>query len=306
MEQSKTSAKDFFLHLGEIVALYTIVISFLNVLFKVINYAFPEVTTYYYSYFGGGSEISMPVATLIIVFPIFLILSSLVYKSYAVDENKKHLAVRKWLTYITLFVAGIILVGDLVNVLYKFLDGQDLTTAFLLKALSVLLVTSGVFGYYLQDIRDKIPAGRRKMWAIISGLVVLVSIVLGFSVLGSPQTQRLVRQDNQKITDLQNLQYQVINYWQQNASLPDSMPTIASAYQYKKVSAKSFQLCADFNRESAVRMYQNSTPTIYPEKAGMMTNDDWTHSSGNQCFSRTLDSVAYPIYNRVPAPVQAI
>ena len=85
--ENKTSAKDFFLHLGSIVALYTVVISFLNLIFKVINEAFPEIQNYYS--WGSGSEISMPVATLIIVFPIFIILSWLVYKIYTQNSVKK-------------------------------------------------------------------------------------------------------------------------------------------------------------------------------------------------------------------------
>jgi len=36
--ENKTSAKDFFLHLGAIVALYAVVISFLNLTFKIILY----------------------------------------------------------------------------------------------------------------------------------------------------------------------------------------------------------------------------------------------------------------------------
>ena len=41
--ENKASAKDFFLHLGVIATLYAIVISFLNLLFRIINKAFPEV-----------------------------------------------------------------------------------------------------------------------------------------------------------------------------------------------------------------------------------------------------------------------
>lgn len=301
---AKASAKDFFLHLGAIVALYTVVISFLNLVFKIINKAYPEILNYNY-YWAGGSEISMPVATLIIVFPIFILLSHLVYKIYNENPAKKELGIRKWLTYITLFVAGIILVGDLVTVLYKFLDGQDLTLAFLLKALAVIIVTGFVFGFYIQDIRDKVSQNQKKMWAIGAGIIILISIILGFSVLGSPQTQRLLRHDNQKIMDLQNMQYQIINNWQMNGSIPEKWEGMMTdsqtgkPYEYKKTGAMSFELCADFNRESMmktndkIRMMQTSYPA-YPEKAGMIVNDNWEHSMGPHCFSRTIDPVAYP------------
>ncbi len=292
-----TTAKDFFLHLGAMVSLYTIVISFLNLVFKIVNQSFPEIATYY-GYFRTGSEISLPVATLIIVFPIFILLSFFVQKTYTQSPEKKDLPIRKWLTYITLFVAGIILAGDLVTVLYKFLDGQDLTLGFLLKALSVLLVSALVFGYYLNDIREKIPSVRRKFWAIVSGIVILVFIIIGFSVIGSPQTQRLMRHDDQKVADLQNLQWQVINYWQMNGTIPETMPNIAidqqskKPYEYKKTGAMNFELCAEFNKENKMQNGSLAEGPYY--KGGMSPNDNWDHATGRNCFSRVIDPLMYP------------
>jgi hypothetical protein len=309
MQETRASAKDFFLHLGAIVALYTVTVSFLNLVFKIINKAFPEVAQNIYAW-GAGSEISMPVATLIIFFPLFILLSFLVYKIYDQNPIKKELGVRKWLVYITLFVAGIILAGDLVTVLYKFLDGQDLTAAFLLKALSALLVAGCVFGFYIQDIREKVSVRGRKMWSIVVGIIILVSIILGFSVLGSPQTQRLIRYDNQKITDLQNIQWQVISYWQMNGIIPTSLADISSTqsyviipkdpqskttYEYNKTGAMTFELCAQFNKENMTTQNNiGAVPVSYPTKGGVIQNDNWNHGSGHQCFSRIIDPVTYP------------
>ena len=290
--ENKTSAKDFFLHLGSMVALYTVTISFLNLVFKIINKSFPEVASNIYAW-GGGSEISMPVATIIIFFPLFVILSRFVYKIYTENPAKKDLGIRKWLTYITLFVAGIILAGDLVTVLYKFLDGQDLTAAFFLKALSVLLVTGCVFGFYLQDIRDRVSSKGRRVWAIVIGVIVLVSIILGFGILGSPKTQRLIRLDNQKISDLQSLQWQVINYWQVNGMIPESMPGAPEGVEYKKTGNLDFELCVTFNKENMGVQSAGVPQPSYPVKS-VTQNDNWEHKAGLQCFSRTIDPVAYP------------
>jgi hypothetical protein len=298
---SGTSAKDFFLHLGSIVALYVVSGNFISLLFIIINKAYPEVSNYnYYFYSQGGSEISLPVATLIIVFPVFVLLSRWVHRTYEESPLKKHLSIRKWLTYITLFAAGVMLVGDLVTVLYKFLDGQDLTAAFLLKALTVLLVSGAVFGFYLQDIRDRVSQKARNIWAVAVGCLLLVAIILGFSVIGSPQTQRLVRQDNQKITDLQNLQWQVINYWQVNGMIPESMPNIpvdtqtGTPYKYQKMGEMRFQICAQFNREFAGGKYPGTMMEGPYFKGGMMQNDNWVHGMGWHCFDREIDPIAYP------------
>lgn len=309
--ETKTSAKDFFLHLGVIVSLYAIVISFLNLAFKIINKAFPEVASNIYAW-GAGSEISMPVATLIIVFPLFVVLSRFAYKAYVGSADKQEPWIRKWLIYITLFVAGIALVGDLITVLYKFLDGQDLTAAFLLKALVVLLVAGGVFGFYLQDIREKISSGKRKMWLIAVGIIVLVFIILGFSVLGSPQSQRLLRYDNQKITDLQNIQWQIISYWQMNGTIPASLGEIVNSqpyvvvpkdpqskvsYEYRGTGMMTFELCAEFNKESMAtnqNQYEVAPVGVGYGKTDVIQNYNWNHKTGRQCFSRIIDPAIYP------------
>lgn len=306
--ETKTSAKDFFLNLGAIVALYTTVVSLLNLLFTVINNAYPQINSG--SYFVGSQSISMPVATLIIFFPIFILLMWLLEKSYVTEPAKKHLGVRKWLTYITLFIAGIVLAGDLVTVLYHFLDGQELTASFLLKVLSVLIIILAVFLYYISDIRNKLNAKSRKIWLGVSIAIVLASIIWGFSVLGSPHTQQLIKYDNQKVADLQNIQYQVISYWQMNGMIPVSLSDISSSqpytivpkdpqskttYEYDKTGAMTFDLCAEFNKENTTNQNNiGAAPVSYPAKSSIIQNDNWNHGAGHQCFSRTIDPVAYP------------
>src|ERR1035437_968397 len=170
--QTKTSAKDFFINLGAIVALYVTVVSLLNLLFTVINNAYPQIGYTYY----GSQSISMPVATLIIFFPLFILLMWLMERSYVVEPEKKNLGVRRWLTYITLFVAGLTLAGDLVTVIYYFIDGQELTTGFLLKILSVFVVILVVFLNYISDIRNRLTSMSRKVWLDISLVLILGSI----------------------------------------------------------------------------------------------------------------------------------
>jgi hypothetical protein len=305
----KTSAKDFFLNLGAIVALYTTVISLLNLLFTVINNAFPQITAGYNYY--GSQSISMPVATLIIFFPIYILLMWLLEKGYVLEPAKKHLSVRRWLTYITLFIAGLVLAGDLVTVLYYFIDGQELTAGFLLKILSVLIVILAVFLYYISDIRNKLNSKSRRVWLGVSLVIILGSIIWGFAVLGSPRTQQFIKYDQQKISDLQNIQYQVISYWQMNGTLPGSLAEIKSNqqyvvvptdpqskqdYEYKGTGMMTFELCANFNKENLKNQnpYPMMAPASYPIKGGIIQNENWNHPAGHQCFSRIIDPVAYP------------
>src|SRR3989344_1729942 len=195
----KITAKDFFLHIAVVALLYAGTIALLNILFRVINVVFPQVNQYNYY---GSSSISLPVATLIVVFPLFLFLANVLRKGYVNEPSLKEYPVRKWLIYITLFIAGIVLAGDLVVLIYYFLDGQELTAAFLLKILSVLVVTGAIFGYYMDDLKDRLTGSRRNVWRVVAAALVVGSIVAGFSVLGTPARQRMLRYDSQKGSDL--------------------------------------------------------------------------------------------------------
>lgn len=300
-QKPKTSAKDFFLNLGAIVALYTTVVSLLNLLFTAINSAYPQITTYYYN---SSSSISMPVATLIIFFPIYILLMWLLERSYDAEPEKKHLPVRRWLTYITLFIAGLTLAGDLVTVLYYFIDGQELTAGFLLKVLAVLVVILTVFLYYISDIREKLTSRSRKVWTIISTVIILASIVWGFAVLGSPRTQQLLKYDQQKVSDLQNISNEVQNYYQLKNSLPNTLADLSAPnyyvvqndgqtgklYEYNKTGNLTYEVCAEFNKASNEK---SSYPTIqiqmYPNNGGT-----WIHPIGRYCFPQTIIPSNYP------------
>src|SRR5688572_12495145 len=125
---NKTTAKDFFLQFGAIASFYASAIALVTLLFEVINAAYPKVTSGYQYY--GYPSISFQVATLIVAFPLFLILSWFLQKSYAAEPALRESFMRRWLSYITLFVAGAVVAGDLVTLIYMFLDGQELTTGF--------------------------------------------------------------------------------------------------------------------------------------------------------------------------------
>jgi hypothetical protein len=300
----KITAKDFFLHIAAVDLLYTGTVALLNVLFRVINVAFPQVAEYsYYS-----PSISLPVATLIVVFPLFLFISNIIRKSYVLEPGMLDYPVRKWLIYITLFIAGAVLAGDLVVLLYFFLDGRELSPAFLLKVLSVILVAGGIFGYYIDDLKGRVVGSRQNLWRAFGAFLVIGSIVLGFSVLGTPAKQRMIRYDSQKVSDLQNIQWQLVNYWQQKGTLPETLaeledpisgftipldPQTRTPYEYERVAPLVFNLCAEFNKTSQM-IGGSISRNLYPEPIGRI-GESWQHEAGRQCFERTIDPELYPV-----------
>ena len=291
-QKPKSNAKDFFLNLGAIVALGTIVTNLINLLFTVINKAYPAITSY--NYYGSYS-ISWPVASLIIFFPIYILLMWLLEKSYAMEPDRRHVGIRKWLTYITLFLAGLSIAGDLVYVIYYFIDGQEMTMGFIMKALVVLVIALGVFFYYISDSMDKMNRMSRKVWTGVSVIIILISIAWGFSVLGSPRTQQLLKYDEQKVNDLMNVNNEVTNYYAQKGTLPSSLTDMSTQYytvvtdsqtgkpyEYEKTGNAAYNLCAEFNNAS-----QDATqPNIYARPIGYQT---WTHPAGHYCFTQTIN-----------------
>jgi hypothetical protein len=97
-------------------------------------------------------EVSSEMASIIVAFPIFLLVSRFIARQVKKNPERLESGIRKWLTYIALFIAAGIVIGDLIVFLTSFLRGE-LTTRFVLKDLTVLFVAGGIFWYYLVSLR---------------------------------------------------------------------------------------------------------------------------------------------------------
>ena len=145
------SAREAFLYLALFTTLYISAISLGSLVYRFIDRAFPDAATASFGFLELGA-VRWSIASLIIAFPIFLLLSRTLYRSIRRDPEKRTSKVRKWLTYLTLFVAGGVLLGDLITVVFSLLGGE-LTVRFILKSLTVGGIAGSIFGYYLWDLR---------------------------------------------------------------------------------------------------------------------------------------------------------
>lgn len=154
MTTVKTSPKDFFLHLLSMVALYGSAVSFSAVMFQYINLGIPDPIeqAQYFSSEHARDIIRRSLSFLIILFPAYLATAWQLQRIYGLHQEKRQLWVRRWLTYLTLFIAALIIMFDLVALVNKLLDGE-LTLRFFLKVIAILFVAGSIFGYYLWDIR---------------------------------------------------------------------------------------------------------------------------------------------------------
>jgi hypothetical protein len=315
MDKPKVTPKDFFLWAGAMVALYWSVIAFIFLVFNYIDYSFPNALSYlapnpYDS--GVGSEM----ASIVVLFPVYVILMWMIRSDSHRDRSRLEIWIRRWALILTLFVAGATIAGDLISLLATFFTGNELTAAFLLKSLILILVAAGAFMHFIADYWGywEQHEGRKRTVCTAVGVLAAVAVIAGFILFGTPAQARQYRYDEQRVTDLQSIQSQVVNYWQSKETLPASLgdlndtisgftapvdPQTDAPYTYKKTGTLSFQLCAVFSaasRSSEERaMYAQPAPAGV---AGKALSDTWTHAAGDACFDRTIDPQFYPPFSK--------
>lgn len=302
--QSKTTAKDFFLYLGVIIGLYVSSISFLILIFQIIDKTFPLAA----EYTGNiDSAIRSSLAALIIFFPAFIYVSHLTNKDLIVNPEKKDMWIRRWMIFLTLFIAGLTIAIDLATLIYRFLGAEDLTTRFFLKVFFVLAVAITVLRSTLFDLKRETFEYTKniKIRASIVSLLILVSVIYGIVMIGSPASQRAKMMDEQRISDLSNIQSQIVyTQWQNKAEVPANLealkdpisgftlptdPETKESYEYTMLSKNSFELCATFKTKTPVAS-ETITKPMYP-----YANENWQHDIGRTCFTRVIDEKLYPI-----------
>jgi hypothetical protein len=311
MEKPKVTPKDFFLWFAAMLALYVSVFSFIELFFDYINHAFPDPLEGYSDPYSAS--IRFAIASLVVLFPVFLILMRLIRNDIMKMPEKAELWVRRWALFLTLFLAGTTIVVDLVTLVNTYLNG-DVTVRFFLKVVVVFLVAGAGFLHFLADLKgywQQHPSySKMVMWG--AALAVAVSVIGGIFIIGTPGTVRLYRFDDQKVSDLQNIQWQVVNYWQHHGTLPESLSALndplsgftvpvdaqsGASYRYELLSGHSFQLCATFNAETQPgSLYANRLTVPAPAGSGKdLAAESWQHSSGETCFPRTIDPAEYPV-----------
>ncbi len=314
----KTTPKDFFLYLGVMATLYASVISLINLLFAYIDYSFPDVLNYGFDPYL--STIRWGMAFLFIIFPAFLVGTWYINKDIRVNPEKESIGVRKWLTYLALFVAGVAILIDLSVLIYTFLGGE-ITARFALKVLVILIISGFGLSYYLLDLRGKIRESQNfgRIFGAVAFATVIVSIAGGFFIIGSPSTQRAYRFDQERINGLQNIQWQIVNYWQQRQSFPKTLadlndpisnymvpsdPETGEQYDYKLGEGYAFELCATFAKESrGANVAVERTKPIPVQGEFSLENENWRHNAGRVCFERIIDPERYPPFERTPSKI---
>ncbi|MGD1071513.1 MAG: DUF5671 domain-containing protein [Bryobacteraceae bacterium] len=147
------SARDAFLYLLSFGTLSVWTLGLGALFFTLIDIHFAD-PVFQNGYTNHRDSLSGSMASLIVGYPVYLGTMRILLRDLARKPEKAESGVRKWLTYIALLFSACTVIGDLVTFVDYFLRGQ-LTTPFLLKVLTVLVIAGGVFWYYLAPLEKK-------------------------------------------------------------------------------------------------------------------------------------------------------
>ncbi|MGE8227403.1 MAG: DUF5671 domain-containing protein [Stenotrophomonas sp.] len=152
--RASLSAREAFAYLVLFSTLYFFAWNLGSLLFQLIQYALPDPADPDWQLVRLSGDIRWAISALVIAFPVFVFAAHRVSRDVDRHPIKRLSPVRRWLTYLTLFVAATVLIGDLTALVFNLLGG-DLSLRFVLKVLVVGVIAGTVFGYYLWDLRQE-------------------------------------------------------------------------------------------------------------------------------------------------------
>ncbi len=289
------SAREAFLYLVLFATLYITAFNLGLVLFSCLDRWLPDAMARDYARRAAVEGIRGGIAGLVIAFPIFLFVSTLIGRAVAREPETRGSKVRKWLTYVTLFVAALVIIGDLTFLVQRLLSGE-LPARVLWKTLVVLAIAGTVFGHYLADLRgeERDGAARRRRtaglaWVVIAAVV--ATIVAGLATTGSPRQARLRALDEQRVQNLTRIWELLEKERSRGAALPATLDELAARpgapeagvfvdpetfvqYDYRVVDSATVELCATFTTaDSSSRPGREGAPLF------------WRHPAGRHCFT---------------------
>jgi hypothetical protein len=229
---NKARALDVFVYLGIAISLIWSVTNILQIVFTAIDRKFRDILSFTSYTDAYSSDVRMAIASLVVMYPIYLGLTWYTSKDIAKFLYKRDLTIRRVMIYGTMFITVCTLIGTLVSAIYTYLGGE-LTVRFGLKALAVFVVAGSVFLYYFYSLRRNYAVKSRVpvIAGIATTLVVVALLVWSVSVIGTPTEMRAKKIDNTRLSDLSTIQQQIFNHFQSTDKLPAGLPELNDAFQ---------------------------------------------------------------------------
>jgi hypothetical protein len=146
--QAHHLAQDLFIYSLTVITLFLAMFAFGNLLFQAIDKFFDQEKYRWWS----PDNVNWMTAQLVISFIIYAVMNWWTQKNIRQYPEKRESFVRKLMIYLMIGVSAIVCIVDLIVLLSGFLGG-DTKTAFVLKSITVMVMSILVFGYYAYEVR---------------------------------------------------------------------------------------------------------------------------------------------------------
>lgn len=295
---NNNAAKFAFFYMLSLVALLFTALSTGMIVFQIINKYIVDVLNQYSGSYSDDA-LKFGISAVIIATPIFYITSRQIYKSLFSGELEKDSGVRRWLTYFILLVSSVVMIGWLIATVNGFLDGE-LSTKFILKALTAIGIAGIIFSFYLYDIKREEVQGKKDKVISIYFYATLVLILAAFIgslfTVESPMETRKRKMDQAVISDFYQIESQIQRYYDEYGELPTDLEALKEEYKglrdedleddiskekyvYNLIDEKSYELCANF---------RTSTLDDEEDMYYRYIEDSKRHDVGYQCLKEKI------------------
>lgn len=282
---------------------YVVVTSILVLYFTFLDWLFPDPAWGVADFDGVMEGVRYAIAAVIVAFPLFVLLSTILERIVSRSPETAKPPIARWLTYLTIFLAAAVMLGDVITLLFYFLDGS-ITTRFVLKVVTLFVIAEVILSYYYLAPRSASGERSHRLRAVLASagtVIVIGAAALGFVMAGSPFAARLARLDERRVSDLREIHYALQQMTTElkdhkrvlSRPLPSSLEEVAAfrrsqqygrtlslsdpetgvAYDYRVTGEKTYELCATFTIE------RKKTDTLF-----------WNHPASKHCFSFNVET----------------
>ena len=137
---------------------------------------------------------------------------------------------------------------------------------------------------------------------------VIIVIIVGALMVGSPQSSRDLRADQERSDRLQQLAHEIASHYEIKGGLPESLsevmitdrlryqdPETGELFGYERVSPSKYFVCANFATKTEGESYpyydygpiQKDGGNIFAERGNV-----FTHEAGYQCFTFAVKEIS--------------
>ena len=286
------SAKYVFYYLLSLVALAFTAVSVGMIAFGIITETIASPLS---SAYDPSSSFRFAISSLAIAAPIFFVIQGFILKGLRKGDLPLESPVRRWMTYLILFVSAVTILGVLIAVLNNFLSG-DFTWRFILQMLTVLFLAGIIFSFYLLEIRrhdSKEGLLTIKIFFFASLLLVITAFVSAWFFMEAPAVTRAKKLDSKLVNSINLIENSINSYHQEYGELPSDLSVLKNsrtAYfspqdlvdsdtglplTYEIIDEGNYKLCATFRTDTDNTDIYQQSHVFYGQQA---------HGAGYHCF----------------------